>query len=338
MTSKTNIKLASFDGGGIHGLSQLKIVDHIMHRLSRDDEPNESNGRSLPYEHFDLIGGSGTGGLIAILLTKLRMSAQEASEELWNIMEHVYKPANLSASQRTEALKRCMERAMQRKGLPIDLRLATNKREGCASFVVVSPRINAKSTICLRTYPIRRQPASSITVVEAVLATCATEPAFAPVSIGSGYNTREYMAARGAANPVYEVITEACLLFGGDASVASLLSLGTGHPGIISLPQDGNEVVLHEIMRDLMHDSEQTAQEIEERIGRVGIYSRFSVHQGMRNKHIVQLDDPRWIIAQTEDYLSHHQTGGRLNLLVQNFGVGRGAITLGQLSKPSFDV
>ncbi|KIM24750.1 hypothetical protein M408DRAFT_317021, partial [Serendipita vermifera MAFF 305830] len=333
MESKTKLKLASFDGGGIRGLSQLEVMSHIMHRLSWDHESDGSDERSLPCEHFDLIGGSGTGGLIAILFAKLRMSVEEASEELWNVIEHVYNPGILSGPQRTEALKRCMEGAMKRKGLPIDLRLTTNKPEGCAGFVVASPRIDATSTICLRTYPVRRQPTSSITVVEAVLATCATQPDFAPVTFGSGHRAREYVAVSGAANPIYEVIAEAHLLFGGDASVVSLLSLGTGHPGILRHPQDGDEVAvaLHKFMWDTMYHCEQRAQEIEERIGRVGIYSRFSVNQGMQNNHVGQFDDPSWITAQTEVYLGRHESGERLDRLARNCGLVKGPITLDQL-------
>jgi hypothetical protein len=196
----------------------------------------------------------------------------------------------------------------------------------------VSPRTNATSTLCLRTYPVRSQPSSTISVVEAVLATCATQPEFTPISCGSSFNSREYIAASGASNPIYEVITEAHLLFGGDSSVACLLSLGIGHPGIITLPFAGGEATLHRIMRDMMHNCEQRAQEIEQRIGRVGIYSRFSVEQGMQNNHPGKPVDVAWIVTQTEDYLTRHETGDKLDLFMQIFGAQNGLITLDQLS------
>jgi hypothetical protein len=142
---------------------------------------------------------------------------------------------------------------------------------------------------------------------------------------------REYVAASGAANPIYEVITEAHHLFGGDSSVASLLSLGTGHPGIISLPPTGGEGALHRIMRSMMHDCEQRAQEIERRIGRAGIYSRFSVEQGMQNDQPGGPVDVAWIVAQTENYLTQRDTHKKLDLLVQISGAQTGPITLDQL-------
>jgi hypothetical protein len=142
---------------------------------------------------------------------------------------------------------------------------------------------------------------------------------------------REYVAASGAANPIHEVITEAHELFGGDSSVASLLSLGTGHPGIVTLPSAGGEATLHRIMRDMMQDCEQRAHEIEQRIGRVGIYSRFSVEQGMQNDPPGGPVDVAWVVAQTENYLTQRDTRGKLDLFVETFNAQAGPITLDQL-------
>jgi hypothetical protein len=114
--------------------------------------------------------------------------------------------------------------------------------------------------------------------------------------------------------------------------VVSILSLGIGHPGIVALPSAGEEATLHRIMRDLMHDCEQRAHEIEQRIGRVGIYSRFSVEQGMQNDHPGGPVDAAWIVAQTEDYLTRHETGEKLDLFLQTFSAQTGPITLDQLS------
>jgi len=148
---------------------------------------------------------------------------------------------------------------------------------------------------------------------------------------GSGFKKREYIAASGAANPIHEVITEAHLLFGGDSSVSSLLSLGTGHPGIITLSSTGGEATLYRIMRDMMDDCEQRAQEIEQRIGRVGIYSRFSVDQGMQNDHPRGPVDASWIVTQTENYLTQRNIHQKLDLFVRMFNAQTGPITLDQL-------
>jgi hypothetical protein len=192
---------------------------------------------------------------------------------------------------------------------------------------------SATSKVVLRTYPVRSQLPSAITVVDAALASCSAQPDFAPVSSGSGYKKKVYVAAGlGANNPVSDVITEAHELFGGDSSVAFLLSLGTGHPGTIPVPADGT-VDIHRLMRDMMNDCEQRAQEIERRLGRVGIYFRFSVQQGMQNIHGDQVTDPSWISSQTDAYLLDQRTSENINALLQTFDAPKKNITLGQLGE-----
>jgi len=57
MKKPRQIRLLSIDGGGIRGLASILILKHIM------DKINEDRAEGLkPYEVFDLIGGTGTGG------------------------------------------------------------------------------------------------------------------------------------------------------------------------------------------------------------------------------------------------------------------------------------
>jgi hypothetical protein len=71
--------------------------------------------------------------LIAIMLTKLRMSVEEATDEFFTIIEEVYKRDNLSPSDRTRKLRECVEAAMQRKGIPLDTMLMEEAPAGrCA--------------------------------------------------------------------------------------------------------------------------------------------------------------------------------------------------------------
>ena len=73
------LRLLSFDGGGVRGLSSLLILKRIMHVLHQKAGLEEKEP-SRPCEHFDIIAGTSTGGLIAIMLGTLRMSADEAIE------------------------------------------------------------------------------------------------------------------------------------------------------------------------------------------------------------------------------------------------------------------
>jgi hypothetical protein len=67
------LRILSLDGGGVRGYSMLIILQELMHRTFV-----EINGRApkrhelpKPCEHFDLIVGTGTGGLILNSLTRL---------------------------------------------------------------------------------------------------------------------------------------------------------------------------------------------------------------------------------------------------------------------------
>jgi len=54
------------NGGGVRGLSSLIILKYLMKRLNPFSPPK-------PCEYFDLISGTSTGGLIAIMLGRLEM-------------------------------------------------------------------------------------------------------------------------------------------------------------------------------------------------------------------------------------------------------------------------
>lgn len=70
-------RILALDGGGVRGLSSLLIVQRLLQEVQRI---MEENGQSTtdgkpprPCEYFDLICGTSTGGLIAIMLGRLRM-------------------------------------------------------------------------------------------------------------------------------------------------------------------------------------------------------------------------------------------------------------------------
>ncbi|KKF94956.1 Vegetative incompatibility protein HET-E-1 [Ceratocystis platani] len=71
------LKVLSLDGGGVRGLSSLLILKKIAEHI-RDTEGYTEIQK--PYEMFDLIGGTGTGGIIAIMLGRLKMTLHQSIE------------------------------------------------------------------------------------------------------------------------------------------------------------------------------------------------------------------------------------------------------------------
>ena len=56
--------LLSLDGGGVRGLSSILILKHIMDELNAHREK-----RLEPWQVFDMIGGTSTGGSVTFLLS-----------------------------------------------------------------------------------------------------------------------------------------------------------------------------------------------------------------------------------------------------------------------------
>jgi patatin-like phospholipase/acyl hydrolase len=65
-------RVLTLDGGGVRGLSSLLILREIMENIGQEKGLPETE-TPKPCEYFDLIGGTSTGGLIAIMLGLLGM-------------------------------------------------------------------------------------------------------------------------------------------------------------------------------------------------------------------------------------------------------------------------
>jgi Patatin-like phospholipase len=79
--SASNIKhsprILSLDGRGVRGLSALLILREMMDDIGRQSDASETPKLS---EYFDLIGGTSTGGLIAIMLGLLGMVSRQRGQ------------------------------------------------------------------------------------------------------------------------------------------------------------------------------------------------------------------------------------------------------------------
>jgi patatin-like phospholipase/acyl hydrolase len=70
------LRILSLDGGGVRGISSLYILKELMAQAARQqavDRPNEPRSVPRPCEVFDMICGTSTGGLIALMLGRLEM-------------------------------------------------------------------------------------------------------------------------------------------------------------------------------------------------------------------------------------------------------------------------
>ncbi|KAG8902922.1 hypothetical protein FRB99_003948 [Tulasnella sp. 403] len=75
------LRLLSLDGGGVRGIVSLIMLQRIMDRIAPGCKP---------CEYFDLIGGTSTGGLIAMMLGRLRMTTAECIVAYKHLAKEVF--------------------------------------------------------------------------------------------------------------------------------------------------------------------------------------------------------------------------------------------------------
>lgn len=91
MPARRLIRILSIDGGGIRGISALYILRTIMLRVAQSID-SSAKVPADPHSHFDLIVGAGTGGLIALMLGRLRMSVDESIREYQYLAKTAFQP------------------------------------------------------------------------------------------------------------------------------------------------------------------------------------------------------------------------------------------------------
>jgi hypothetical protein len=77
------LRVMSLDGGGVRAISALYILQAILAKVTND--PN-----ARPCEFFDMIAGTSTGGLIAIMLGRLKMTIPECIDVYTNLASQIF--------------------------------------------------------------------------------------------------------------------------------------------------------------------------------------------------------------------------------------------------------
>lgn len=80
MTEQRPLRILSLDGGGVRGIATLTLLSEIMAQIPRErGQPLQKGELLRPCEYFDLICGTSTGGLIAIMLGRLRYVSTDSA-------------------------------------------------------------------------------------------------------------------------------------------------------------------------------------------------------------------------------------------------------------------
>lgn len=321
--------ILSLDGGGTRGYSSLLILQSLMKEIGTLERETDSEAISsaysplvnclrdetlamspngtrpaleyLPCHYFDYVGGASTGGLVAIMLGRLRMSVEEAMKEYRELSADVFeKPSSrlkrfltkYDSTVRREKLKGQFNALKTNRPSPQEEgNQFKSDQDRCRTIVcsIKSTENNDFQTPFLfRSYdrkmlystPFERNPGdlNTFAIWEVAGATSAAPSYFNSIRL---YQARYYDAAMNLNNPSWEVLNEVNLLAEkSEDAVDLLLSIGGGNAkannpkgkfGDYSLLQDLTDIsdVVHSKVE---YESEQQLFD----------YYRFDVKEGLQ--------------------------------------------------------
>ncbi|PPQ86546.1 hypothetical protein CVT25_007204 [Psilocybe cyanescens] len=312
------LRLLSLDGGGVRGISSLHVLKAIMGKITGD--PN-----AKPCEYFDMMAGTSTGGLIAIMLGRLRMSVDEciaAYEKLASkifdagIMSKIGNGASTGARFSSTVLEEAIKEVVKQTTGNADASMRDPK-EGCAVFVLATRADDISNRVAthLRTYTNKNVEKSfaDYKIWEAARATSAAPTYFPRIQL----DDYEYVdGGVGFNNPVLLLMGEARLHFGFARPFECLVTIGTGMGPNVELPKEGDNVFeniggtvgIVKSMWELCTKGEH-ANLMAEPLCEQGTYFRFNVGEKIAEKRWVEKVDPpfykKWFGKDTPKYINH---------------------------------
>ncbi|KAJ7827150.1 hypothetical protein B0H14DRAFT_3144712 [Mycena olivaceomarginata] len=308
MVNPKGLCLLSLDGGGIRGLSMLIILKHLMYRLKvAEDLPDVPH----PCDYFDLIGGTGTGGLIALMLGRLRMSVEDAIKAYGELSKEVFshvKPPGSAGRFKASKLEKVIKQIVRAKSASQD------PEEG-----LEDTRDNACRTFASR-------------------ATSAAPTFFKQIKIGHPGMEEAFLdGGMGHNNPTVALLLEAKVLFP-DKQIACIISLGTGQPHTIDVPKPSllNRLIPLDVIKAIQKiatDCEKEHQSLAHRFDGVEkLYFRFNVERGMQDIQLNQWEKLGDVVANTRQYIQSHPVVNQLADAVKSLSERAGRVLAATLT------
>ncbi|KAB5580484.1 hypothetical protein GE09DRAFT_1212934 [Coniochaeta sp. 2T2.1] len=284
--------------------------------MRRVQEKEGLNTLPRPCDYFDLMAGTSTGGLIAILLGRLQMTTQEALDTYDQVAKRIFNRSNRKLSEyqfKATTLQDAVEKIVaerSRGDLLKDPQAAQRKGK---AFVCA---VDAKGLDVVQLFRTYETPNSEDTwlkdckVWEAARATTAAPAYFKPVEIKRGSVAKTFIdGAVSCNNPAGKLLEEAGRVFNSRRKIGAILSIGTGTKPK-NMPTDegsgklGYAKALFKMLKNQAVDTEHVHLGLKARFKNFpNAYFRFNVPGG---GHIGLADWDRMgeLKAMTEKYLS----------------------------------
>ncbi|KAH8834428.1 hypothetical protein DL96DRAFT_1810700 [Flagelloscypha sp. PMI_526] len=303
------LRFLSFDGGGIRAVSQALMVKEMMNRVEADCQLS-SPPRICDY--FDMICGSGFGGILAIMSGILKMTGDQLVHEFVSLCKAVFSEG-LDANQRTVLLEREMKRIIGKYSTEGEERRMFCKNDTCKTFVCAAAFHNTGHPRLFRNYHVGANPSIDCMLWEAACATTSMPDLFKPIVIGD-MNIGEMFVGGDLRwnNPTEELTREAADVFKG-GRICSIISIGSGHSGHMTLSKG-----LADLFSRIALDCERVADDMECRFGNTpDVFWRLNVEQGLQGL-AVNLSNLNEVVTHTHSYLRSARTTRSINTLLQD--------------------
>ena len=254
---RRGLNLLSLDGGGVKGYFTILVLERLLNVVAELEGTEEQISiQKRPCDYFDLIGGTSTGGLLAIMLGRLQMDIKACIHAYKTLSSDVFYRFNkipivqsivpaINAVSGTswysgESLKAAVCNTINENISPLerdnmltlgftveDLRLApalVPNKGRCFVCAVPKGQHTAHRLRSYRSIDDDARDTNVYTIWEAARATSAAPLYFPPLDVrGQTY----YDGALHCNNPVIEVIKEARTEFP-VSCIKTLVSIGTG--------------------------------------------------------------------------------------------------------------
>ena len=182
---------------------------------------------------------------------------------------------------------------------------------------------HAAGPTLFRSYDVEKNREYNCTIWEAARATSAAPTFFKIIMIGPDGSGIEYVdAGIGCNNPVKEVIAEAARVFGEDAPIAVIVSIGTGQSGSVGLTkpdafQKWLPTNLISVLKEIATDSGRVAEEMERKYKNAsGLYNRLDVDRGLQSVSLDEWKKLGDVRAYTKNYMKLEVVNRRLDGVV----------------------
>ncbi|KAJ5460999.1 uncharacterized protein N7458_002551 [Penicillium daleae] len=277
------IRLLALDGGGVRGLSSLMILQQLMATVDSESPPK-------PCDYFDMIGGTSTGGLLAIMLGRLHMTVDECIDKYTSLSDEVFEKKSHRVTIRGKIqgrfdaakLEQKIKQMLADRGFDQDTLLKDSPDSCCKIHLLDSTKI-----------------------WQACRATSAATSFFDPITIGP-FNEEFVDGALGANNPVYALWNQAQDVWGDRlwGGLKCLVSIGTGMPTLNPVRDD--VLGIWTTLKELATETEKTGEQFrrdKSSLDDEGRYYRFNVDHGLEHIGLEESKKKKEMAAATSRYI-----------------------------------